>query len=277
MSLEPASALASPPQDTAELRRLAISARKLTKAFPDRRRGLVEAVKEVSFTCRYGEIFGLLGPNGAGKTTTLRMLATILQPTSGQASIAGWDVARQPLEVRRSIGYLSANTGLYQRLTARETLEYFGRLHGLPEETLAARVEEMLDLFDMRSFADVRCEKLSTGMRQKVSIARTMVHDPPVLILDEPTLGLDILIASTMIQFIRDCRERGKCIIFSTHIMSEVEKLCDRIGIIHNGKVRAIGTLEELRRQTGCQFLEDIFMALLTGSGPGAAALRWRT
>ncbi len=277
MSLEPEHALAAPPQTAAELRQQAISARKLTKGFPDRRRGLVEAVKEVSFTCRYGEIFGLLGPNGAGKTTTLRMLATILQPTSGQAIVAGWDVARQPLEVRRRIGYLSANTGLYQRLTARETLQYFGRLHGLPEDLLAARVEEMFELFDMRSFADVRCEKLSTGMRQKVSIARTMIHDPPVLILDEPTLGLDILIASTMIQFIRECRERGKCIIFSTHIMSEVEKLCDRIGIIHNGKMRAIGTLEELRQQTGCRFLEDIFMALLTGSGPGAAALRLRT
>ncbi len=242
----------------------AVTVRSLNKVFHDRRRGSVQAVKDLDFSCRFGEVFGLLGPNGAGKTTTLRMLATILAPTSGTAAVAGHDVTREALDVRRKIGYLSGNTGLYQRLTARETLEYFGRLHGLTEDRLASRVDEVLQLFDMRSFADRRCEQLSTGMRQKVSIARTILHDPPVLILDEPTLGLDILVASTMVQFIDDCRTRGKCIILSTHIMSEAEKLCDRIGIIHGGRLRALGTLDELREETGYEFLEDIFMAVLT-------------
>jgi sodium transport system ATP-binding protein len=235
----------------------------LSKVFHDPQRGSVEAVKDVSFSCRFGEVFGLLGPNGAGKTTTLRMLATLLKPTAGKANVGGANVVQSPLDVRRRIGYLSGNTGLYQRLTARETLEYFGRLHQIPDETLAKRVAEVLELFDMRSFADTRCEKLSTGMRQKVSIARTIIHDPPVLILDEPTLGLDILVASTMMRFIEDCRARGKCIIFSTHILSEVEKLCDRIGIIHGGRLRALGSLEDLQAETGYQFLEDIFMAVL--------------
>lgn len=243
--------------------RPAIEARDLTKIFDDRDRGSVEAVKDFSLSCHFGEVFGLLGPNGAGKTTTLRMISTIIKPTSGTATIAGKDILRDPLSVRRNMGYLSSNTGLYDRLTARETLEYFGRLHQIPEDELKLRVDEMLTIFDMNEFADRRCEKLSTGMRQKVSIARTVLHDPPVLILDEPTLGLDILVASTMARFIREYRERGKCIILSTHIMSEVEKLCDRIGVIHHGRLRGLGTLDELRDRTGCKFLEDIFMALM--------------
>lgn len=253
-SVRPARDLASVP---------ALDVDGLGKVFQDRRRGSMEAVKDVTFTCRHGEVFGLLGPNGAGKTTTLRMLSTILRPSSGSARVAGHDVVDAPLDVRRNIGFLSGNTGLYDRLSARETLEYFGRLHQIPEEGLRERVNAILEIFEMRSFADVRCEKLSTGMKQKVSIARTIVHDPPILILDEPTLGLDILVAATMIKFIEDCRDRGKCIIFSTHIMSEVQRLCDRIGIIHGGRLRAIGTLDELRDETGREFLEDIFMDIL--------------
>ncbi len=240
-----------------------IEARGLTKVFQDARRGEVRAVDDVSFTCFAGEIFGMLGPNGAGKTTTLRMLSTVLRPTSGTASVAGHDVVSDPLDVRRTIGFLSGSTGLYGRLTARETLEYFGRLHGLAGERLNARVDELLALFDIDEFADMRCEKLSTGMKQKVSIARSIVHDPPVVIFDEPTLGLDILIASTMLQFIERCREVGKCIIFSTHIMSEVERLCDRVAVIHKGRLRAVGSIDELRDATGERFLEDVFLRLI--------------
>ncbi len=264
-----------------------IEARELTKVFHDAGRGDVVAANRVSFTCQPGEIFGLLGPNGAGKTTTLRMLSTVLQPTSGTAIVAGHDVVAAPLEVRRAIGFLSANTGLYGKLTARETLEYFGKLHGLGGQSLTRRVDELIELFDIGTFANVYCEKLSSGMKQKVSIARAIVHDPEVLILDEPTLGLDILVASTMIQMVEDSRARGKCIIFSTHIMSEVERLCDRVGIVHRGELRAVGTLQELRERTSREYLEEIFIALVgdadgagssessrAGSGPGDGDVR---
>ena len=243
--------------------RPAIEAMGLSKVFHDRDRGEVHAVKNLSLSSYFGEVVGLLGPNGAGKTTTLRMVSTIIQPSSGTASVAGHDIVKDPLGVRQNMGYLSSNTGLYDRLTARETLEYFGRLHRIPEDELGERVREMLTIFDMNEFADTRCEKLSTGMRQKVSIARTVLHDPQVLILDEPTLGLDILVRSTMVRFIQEYRDRGKSIILSTHIMSEVEKLCDRIGVIHRGRLRAVGTLDELRNLTGCEFLEDIFIELM--------------
>jgi sodium transport system ATP-binding protein len=243
--------------------RPAIEVMQLSKVFHDRDRGEVHAVKNLSLSCYFGEVVGLLGPNGAGKTTTLRMVSTIIRPSSGTAAVGGHDIVKDPLGVRKNMGYLSSNTGLYDRLTARETLEYFGRLHRIPEDELQRRIGETLTIFDMNEFADTRCEKLSTGMRQKVSIARTVLHDPPVLILDEPTLGLDILVRSTMVRFIQEYRDRGKSIILSTHIMSEVEKLCDRIGVIHRGRLRAVGTLEELRNLTGCEFLEDIFMELM--------------
>lgn len=249
----------------AEIATKGIVACGLTKVFQDRRGGLVEAAADVSFSCEYGEVVGLLGPNGAGKTTTLRLLSTVLKPSSGTATVAGADVVKEALEVRRRIGYLSSNTGLYERLTARETLEYFGSLHGMDPDELPVRIEEIMERFGMRDFADVRCEKLSTGMKQKVSIARAVLHDPPVLILDEPTLGLDILVASTMIRFIQEYRERGKCIVFSTHIMGEVEKLCDRIAVIYKGRMQAVGTLDELREKTGERFLEDIFLDLIGG------------
>jgi sodium transport system ATP-binding protein len=241
----------------------AIAADRLGKIFLDRRRGQVAAARDISFGCGYGEVFGLLGPNGAGKTTTLRMLSTILTPTSGRASVAGHDVVAEPLQVRRSIGFLSATTGLYARFTPRETLRYFGRLHRMEPRRLEARIEELLDLLEIRAYADVFCERLSAGNRQKTSIARAVLHDPPVLILDEPTLGLDILVASAMVRFIADCRTRGKCVIFSTHLLGEAEKLCDRIAVIHGGEVRAVGTLEELRQRTGKHFLEDVFIALV--------------
>ena len=240
-----------------------IEARHLVKRFRDKRRGTVCAVNDVSFSCRPGEIYGLLGANGAGKTTTLRMFATILAPTEGTAIVAGFDVAKEPQKVRSRVGFLSTATALYGRLSAQEMVEYFGRLHGLDETTLRRRVDEIFARLEMDDFRDRRCDKLSTGMKQKVSIARTLVHDPSVMIFDEPTVGLDVMAARAIVAFIRECRDTGKTVVFSTHVMSEVEKLCDHIGIIHDGKLLAEGTLPELRARFGLQDLEDLFVKVV--------------
>jgi len=237
-----------------------IEARGLTKIFRDKKRGEIRAADGVTFTCRPGQIYGLLGANGAGKTTTLRLLATILKPTEGTAKVAGFDILDQPEQVRAHVGFLSTATALYGRLTAREMVEYFGRLNGVGNSTLQRRVDELFQMLELNEYSDRRCDKLSTGNKQKVSIARTLVHDPPVMIFDEPTVGLDVMTARTIVGFIRDCRTRGKTVIFSTHVMSEAEKLCDTIGIIHNGKLLREGTLAELRQQAGITDLEDIFV-----------------
>jgi len=237
----------------------------LTKYFYDESRGEVRAVQEVDFACRAGEIFGLLGANGAGKTTTLRMLATILAPTAGTASLLGHDVVREPEEARRRLGFYSASTALYPRLTARETIEFFARINRYPAAQIAQRVGELIERFGIASYADVRVDRLSTGMKQKVSIARTVAHDPPVLIFDEPTVGLDVLNALELQERIREFRAQGKTIVFSTHIMSEAEKLCDRIAIIHGGRILACDTLDGLRRATGMRYLEDIFVCYVKG------------
>lgn len=240
-----------------------IEARGLSKRFQDKKRGEIRAVENVSFTCQPGKIYGLLGANGAGKTTTLRMLATILEPTDGTAVICGHDVVEEPEKVRANVGFLSTATALYPRLTAEELVEYFGRLNGLDEPTLKKRVDDIFNRLDMNGFRDRRCDKLSTGMKQKTSIARTLVHDPPVMIFDEPTTGLDVMTARTIITFISDCRDRGKAIIFSTHIMSEVDRLCDRIGIIHDGKLLADGTVPELRAKYAEHNLEEIIVKVV--------------
>ena len=241
----------------------AIQAEGLVKTFHDPERGEVAAVRGLDLECQPGEIMGLLGPNGAGKTTTLRMLATILAPTAGTARVAGHDVVEAPLEVRKRLGFLSGTTGLYPRLTARETLEYFGRLHGLDGAALADKVARVMDAFDLHPFAEGRCEALSTGQKQRVSIARATLHDPEVLILDEPTTGLDILAASDMIRFIEERRAAGRAVLFSTHVLSEAERLCDRIAIVHAGRVLAVGTQDELRERTGASWLEDVYRALV--------------
>lgn len=240
-----------------------IEARQLVKRFHDKKRGDVCAVNGVSFSCRPGEVYGLLGANGAGKTTALRILATILAPTEGTAVVAGFDVAKDPQSVRARVGFLSAATALYGRLSAREMVEYFGRLHGLDETTLRLRIDQIFTRLEMNGFRDRRCDQLSTGIRQKVSIARTLVHDPPVMIFDEPTVGLDVMAARTIVAFIRECRENGKTVVFSTHVMSEVEKLCDRVGIIHRGALLAEGTLPELRARYGIQDLEELFVKVI--------------
>ncbi|MBX6316581.1 MAG: ATP-binding cassette domain-containing protein [Isosphaeraceae bacterium] len=235
----------------------------LAKSFLDYRRGWVPAVAGVSFDCRPGEIFGLLGPNGAGKTTTLRMLSTVLRPTGGRAVVAGFDVLAQPEMVRAHIGYMSASTGIYDRMTAWELVEYFGRLYGLPHDRLRERMEAIFGWLQMNDFRDVLGAKLSTGMKQKVSIARTIVHDPPVLIFDEPTSGLDVLVARAVLQKIAELRDQGKTILFSTHAMHEVEKLCHRVAIIHRGRLQALGTPAELLEQYGQPDLEELFFHLI--------------
>jgi sodium transport system ATP-binding protein len=240
-----------------------IETRGLTKLFQDKKRGQIRAVDNVTFSCKPGQIYGLLGANGAGKTTTLRMLATILEPTDGTAIVCGHDVIDEPEKVRANVGFLSTATALYPRLTSQEMVEYFGRLNGLDEGALKKRVDEIFNRLDMNSFRDRRCDKLSTGMKQKTSIARTLVHDPQVMIFDEPTLGLDIMTARTIIDFIRECRQRGKTVIFSTHIMSEVEKLCDVIGIIQSGKLLAEGSLADLRDRYHEHDLEEIFVKIV--------------
>jgi sodium transport system ATP-binding protein len=237
--------------------------RGLRKSFWDHGRGEVRAVDGLSFSCEPGEVFGLLGTNGAGKTTTLRVLATILKPTGGSATVDGIDVVAAPEDVRGRIGFHSASTALYPRLTARETLEFFARVNRYPPERVTERVELLLDRFGIRSYADARVDTLSSGMKQKVSLARTIAHDPPVLIFDEPSIGLDVMNALELRRIVRNLRDQGKTILFSTHVMPEAERVCDRIAIIHGGRILSVGTLEEHRARTGLHYLEDIFVAAL--------------
>jgi sodium transport system ATP-binding protein len=240
--------------------------RGLSKTFYDEARGEVKAVQEIDFECRAGEIFGLLGANGAGKTTTLRMLSTILTPTGGSATILGHDIAAEPTAVRKCLGFYSATTALYPRLTARETIEFFARINQYAGD-VKQRVDYLIERFGISKYASARVDKLSTGMKQKVSIARTVAHDPPILIFDEPTVGLDVLNALEMQDVIREFRSHGKTILFSTHIMSEAEKLCGRIAIIHAGRILACSNLEGLRQVTGERYLEDIFVHYVRGQG----------
>ena len=222
----------------------------------------VRAVDGVTFEVNRGEIFGLLGPNGAGKTTTLRMISTVLKPASGQILVAGKDSVREDDQVRKLLGFLSGNTGLYRRLKAGEMVEYFGRLYGMDEEQLRSRRAELFRMLEMEEFEDVLCENLSSGTRQKVNIARTIIHDPPILVFDEPTVGLDVMVARTLTNFIMKLREEGRAIIFSTHVMREAERLCDRIGILHRGKLLMVGTLDEILQRTGAPDLEEAFFSL---------------
>ena len=245
----------------------------LFKRFPDLQQGEIVALDGVRFNVGPGEVFGLLGPNGAGKTTCLRILSTILTPTAGTASIDGRDIVDDPDGVRARIGFLSGSTGLYDRMTARETVEYFGRLYGLDEDRLSASVERIFNTLSMNDFADTLNGRLSTGMRQKVSIARALVHDPPVLIFDEPTTGLDVLVARAVLDTVARLRDEGKCIIYSTHIMREVERLCDRLAIIHRGRILATGLQRDLLEVLWITIMMEtsIFMLLLSITAPTKA------
>ncbi len=239
-----------------------ISVRDLSKVYKVKKKGEVVALQGVSFECRPGEVFGLLGPNGAGKTTCLRIISTALKPTNGSGEVMGHDILTDPAGVRTSIGFLAANSGLYARLTPKEVLRYFGTLFGMEKAKLNARIDELAETFEMTEFLNRPCDKLSTGMKQKVNIARTVLHSPPVIIFDEPTSGLDVLTSRTIIQFVKKCREEQKTVILSTHIMAEVEKLCDRVAIIHKGQLFFNGTVPEIREKHGDD-LEEAFIQMV--------------
>ncbi|NLY03199.1 MAG: ATP-binding cassette domain-containing protein [Rhodopirellula sp.] len=236
----------------------------LTKHYADLQRGKLIALDGVSFRAAAGQIYGLLGPNGAGKTTALRLLSTLLRPTAGTATINGCDIVTQPSLVRRQIGFMSANTAVYDRMTAWEMVEYFGRLYGIAQDELTARMERLFDRLQMNEIRDRLGAKMSTGMKQKVSIARAIVHDPPVVIFDEATSGLDVLVARALLSTVAELRDHGKCVVFSTHIMREAEKLCDRVAIIHRGHILAEGPLAELRDKYQEDDLEELFFQLIS-------------
>jgi sodium transport system ATP-binding protein len=247
-----------------------IIANDLHKSFKTKT-GTVTAVDGVSFTAHDGQITGLLGPNGAGKTTTMRMLYTLMTPDRGQVTVDGIDTARDPVAVRRALGVLPDARGVYKRLTARENIAYFGELHGLSSKQIAERTKALSDALDMGDILDRQTEGFSQGQRTKTAIARALVHDPRNVILDEPTNGLDVMTTRAMRGFLRQLREEGRCVIFSSHIMQEVAALCDRIVIIAKGTVVAAGTADELRAQAGENNLEDAFVKVI-GSEEGLLA-----
>ena len=224
---------------------------------------MIDAVREVSFTCTPGRIFTILGPNGAGKTTALRMIATMLKPTSGTITVMGYDIARQPREIRRRMGFLTGSTGLYDRLTANELVKYFADLYGMEKNEYQRRRDELFALLDMNDFANRRIGKLSSGMRQKVSIVRTMIHDPEVVVFDEPTVGLDVVTSRNIIRLIRSCKDAGKTIVFSTHRMGEVSLLSDDLAIIHKGQLCFNDTYEEFLGRMQTRSVEDEFIRLV--------------
>ena len=227
------------------------------------RTGVVKAVDGVSFVARDGEITGLLGPNGAGKTTTLRMLYTLMKPETGHISVDGVDITKDPDSARRKLGVLPDARGLYKRLTARENIEYFGRLHGLDESTLKQRTDALIASLGIEDIAGRRTEGFSNGQRVKTAIARALVHDPRNVLLDEPTNGLDVMATRALRKFMLQLRAEGRCVLFSSHIMQEVAALCDRIVVIAKGRVVAQGTADELRALTGETNLEDAFVKVI--------------
>ena len=246
---------------------------RLSKSYDDLARGTLTALDGISFSVHAGEVFGLLGPNGAGKTTALRILTTLLKPSSGVALVNGFDCVTQEELVRHQIGFISANTAVYDRMTAWEFVEYFGRLHGLGFLELRERMERLFDKLGMNDLRDTLGSKMSTGMKQKTSIARALVHDPPVIIFDEATNGLDTFAARASLDVVSELRDEGKCVIFSTHIMSEVERICDRIAIMHRGRILDVGPTDELRQRYGTNDLEELFFRLVTEAEQSAASI----
>jgi sodium transport system ATP-binding protein len=235
-----------------------LEVKNLSKSF-----GAKRVVSDLSFEARSGEIFGLLGPNGAGKTTTIRIIATMLAPDQGTVKVAGFDTAKQPGQVRGSVGVLTAELGVYHRFSGRENLRYFGELYGMSGDKLEDRIRTLAKQLDMEDFIDQRAEGYSTGMKQKLSIARSVIHDPDLVIFDEPTSGLDVLAAQTVLKFMQEAKGRGKCVVFSTHHMHEAEKLCDRVAIIHRGRLVVSGSVASLKRNSNSHDLEGAFLSLV--------------
>ena len=239
-----------------------IEARNLRKTFTTPV-GDVHAVNGLSLNVRSGEVFGLLGANGAGKTTTLRMILGLMKPTSGSASVAGFDVATQPEQVKRSVALVSASAGLYQWLSPRELMHYFADLYDVPKDNANRRIEQLADLFDLNSFIDRPCSGLSTGQQQRVNLARSLMHDPPVVLMDEPTRGLDIVGSKRIFDFTARLKEMGKAVIFCTHRLEEAQRLCDRFGLMFRGRLQLEGTLTELRQKSGRESITDMFLDLM--------------
>lgn len=239
-----------------------IEVRELTKTYPLPGDQTLLAVDHVSFAVAAGEVYGLLGPNGAGKTTTLRMLLGLLHPTSGEATVAGFSSAREPDEVKRRVGLVSANSGLYQYLTAREMLLFFADLYGVPPVDAKAELERLSELLGLTEFLDRNCVTLSTGQKQRVTLARALIHRPPVMLLDEPTIGLDVLATQVVTEYISLLRQSGKAVIVCTHHLDEAERMCTRFGLMHRGRIVSEGTLPELRERLGCQTLVEMFLKL---------------
>lgn len=238
-----------------------LEVKNITKKFKDKL-----AVENVSFTLNKGEIVGLLGENGAGKTTTLRMISTMLKPTEGMVLVNGFDVAKDPDKVRSQIGILfGGEVGIYDRLTARENIKYFGSLYGIEAHVLDERIDKMGKDLDMMDYMDRRVGKFSRGMKQKVAIARSIVHEPPIMLFDEPSTGLDVTAARIVQDFILKCKQEGKTILFSSHSIKEVEKLCDRVIIINKGKIAEEGTLNELKKKYDNDDLEEVFVRIIGG------------
>lgn len=244
-----------------------IEVNNLSKIFKDRKRGEINALDDVSFRVEDGEIFALLGPNGAGKTTALRILSTLIDPSSGEAFVNDYSVIKEKKQVRELIGVVSYETGVYEKMTPREIGFFFGRLNDMDDHEIEASLEQIFKLLAMSEFVDQRTDRFSSGMKQKTVIMRALVTNPQILIFDEPTSGLDLLTAKSVTDYIKMLKEAGKTVLFSTHILWEAEKLADRIGIIHRGRLIEMGSLDELRQKTGTRDLEEIFFSIIDADG----------